>query len=492
MRPVRRRGAQRHPVRPRRLRHEGRHRRLRRRRRTASGRRPAARLDQPADHRRRGRPRRRRHRAGAGVDAGQRPDPRLLHRRRADLPGDARRHGEDRPPRQPECEDHGARHAGPRRLPAARRQPGAPADPHRRCADRGAAGRRQRLVPAVQPAVHQHRRRQPGDQRHPRIGARDAEHPLQQRPHRRGAVGLAACGDRAARRAVRPRHRDQRRVVPDRARPAGGHAAPGDRRGDAASSRSSTPAAAPRTRASSRATARWRSSAWSAPPCTRRTNACRWRNCATSRGSIAVSWRPSWHERPVAAAPQARQHCGRHPAPGARSRRRPAPVRRHARGVPGQPRAAARISPGGRRADAAGRRRPLRAVGSAGDAVRAAGAAGAVVRGGAAVGPGGGVAALRHRLQLVPVGHPGGRQPAAVGPRHPGRSGSAARSRAPAWCSGWSPMACGCTGSWRGMASGCRAARGGDGARGQPVHRGPCAGAARAGARPRRRRTGDK
>ena len=170
-RSVRRRGAQRHPLRPWRLRHEGRHRRLRRRRGTASCRRPAARLDQPADHRRRGRPRRRWHGARAGVDAGQPADPRFLHRGRADLPGDARRHGEDRPPRQPEREAHGARHAGPRRLSAARRQPGAPADPHRRCADRRAARRRQRLVPAVQPAVHQHRRRQSGDQRHPRVGA---------------------------------------------------------------------------------------------------------------------------------------------------------------------------------------------------------------------------------------------------------------------------------------------------------------------------------
>ena len=39
------------------------------------------------------------------------------------------------------------------------------------CADRRTARRRQRLVPAVQPAVHQHRRRQSGDQRHPRVGA---------------------------------------------------------------------------------------------------------------------------------------------------------------------------------------------------------------------------------------------------------------------------------------------------------------------------------
>ena len=171
-RSVRRRGAQRRAVRPRRLRHEGRHRRLRRRRRAASGGRRAARLDQPADHRRRGRPRGRWHGARAGVDAGQRPDPRLLHRRRADLSGEARRHGEDRPARQPEREDHRARHAGPRRLSASRRQSGAPAGARRRGADRRTARRRQRLVRAVQPAVHQHRRRQHGDQRDPGLGQR--------------------------------------------------------------------------------------------------------------------------------------------------------------------------------------------------------------------------------------------------------------------------------------------------------------------------------
>ena len=45
----------------------------------------------------------------------------------------------------------------------------------------------------------------------PASASAHAEHPLQQRPHRRGAVGLAARGDRAACRALRPRHRDQRR-----------------------------------------------------------------------------------------------------------------------------------------------------------------------------------------------------------------------------------------------------------------------------------------
>ena len=61
------------------------------------------------------------------------------------------------------------------------------------CADRRAARCRQRVVPAIHPAVHQHRRRQPGDQRHPGRGARDAEHPLQRAttPARRCRHGCA-------------------------------------------------------------------------------------------------------------------------------------------------------------------------------------------------------------------------------------------------------------------------------------------------------------
>ena len=46
---------------------------------------PPRRLDQPADHRRRGRRRHRRHRARAGMDARPRPHSRLLPGRRADL-----------------------------------------------------------------------------------------------------------------------------------------------------------------------------------------------------------------------------------------------------------------------------------------------------------------------------------------------------------------------------------------------------------------------
>ncbi len=164
----------------------------------------AAWLDQPADHRRRRRPSSGWHGARAGVDAGQRSDPRLLHCRRTHLPGDAGRHGEDRPAWQPECQNHRARQPGPRRLSAARRQPCSPAGPHRRCTDRSSAGRRQCVVSAIQPAVHQYRRRQSGDQRDPGRGQRDAEHPLQQRSHRGGAVRLAARSDRPACRTLRP------------------------------------------------------------------------------------------------------------------------------------------------------------------------------------------------------------------------------------------------------------------------------------------------
>ena len=71
----------------------------------------------------------------------------------------------------------------------------------RRCgADRRAARCRQRLVRAVQPAVHQPRCRKHGDQRHPRHRECDAEHPVQQRPYRRRAVRLVARRDGPARR----------------------------------------------------------------------------------------------------------------------------------------------------------------------------------------------------------------------------------------------------------------------------------------------------
>ena len=77
---------------------------------------------------------------------------------------------------------------------------------------------------------------------------------------------------------------------------------------------------------------------------------------------------------------------------------------------------------------------------------------------GAAVGQGGGLAALRHRVQLVPVGHPGDRQRAAGGARHavgawPAACDGAGRRVARACL----PTGCGCTGSWPAMVLVCRA-----------------------------------
>ena len=93
------------------------------------------RLDQLAHHRRRGGRRDQRHAQAAGLAA-----PRKARRLDACVVGEptsaerARRHGEDRPARQPQRLSHGARRAGPYRLSASRRQRGAPA--RRRCCTR--------------------------------------------------------------------------------------------------------------------------------------------------------------------------------------------------------------------------------------------------------------------------------------------------------------------------------------------------------------------
>ena len=58
-------------------------------------------LDRPADHERRGRRGRRRHAEGHGDAGAARRDVSVLRRRRAVELRDARRHGQDRPPRQP-------------------------------------------------------------------------------------------------------------------------------------------------------------------------------------------------------------------------------------------------------------------------------------------------------------------------------------------------------------------------------------------------------
>ncbi len=83
----------------------------------------------------------------------------------------------------------------------------------------------------------------------------------------------AAAGDKVA-LADRLGAVERRRVL-HRARRVHRSRGRRDRRGDRHASRSCRPPAARRTRASSRTIARWWSSAWSAPPCTRSTSACR-------------------------------------------------------------------------------------------------------------------------------------------------------------------------------------------------------------------------
>ena len=77
-----------------------------------------------------------RHAQAARLAGRARRAARCLHRRRADQRRGRRRHGQDRPARQPQRLPHGARHAGPHRLSASRRQRGAPAGRHAARADR--------------------------------------------------------------------------------------------------------------------------------------------------------------------------------------------------------------------------------------------------------------------------------------------------------------------------------------------------------------------
>ena len=177
--------------------------------------------------------------------------------------------------------DH-ARPAGPHRLSASGRQRRASAGGGAAPADRDAARRGHGVVRAVEPAGHLDRHRQSGRQRHPGRGHGAVQHPLQRPPH------TCEPGGVAARRRSRRWRRDyalevdrQCRGVRDRARRAE-RAAGRQRRGrDRPAAGAHAPPAAPRTRASSSATARWSSSAWSARPCTRRTSTCR---SPTSRG----------------------------------------------------------------------------------------------------------------------------------------------------------------------------------------------------------------
>ncbi len=82
-----------------------------------------------------------------------------------------------------------------------------------------------------------------------------------------------------------------------------------------------------------------------------------------------------------------------------------------------------------------------------------AGPPGAVVRAGAAMGPAGPLAALRHRVQLVPVAAANARLGAADGARHAAASRHVRERRRRDWCSRLAATPCGCIGSWRATAS---------------------------------------
>ena len=138
------------------------------------------------------------------------------HRRRADVAGKARRHGQDRPARQPLGVAPGHRPAGPRRLSPSRRQPGAGADPPPPPADHAQARRGQHRFPAVESRGDQRRCRQSGRQRHSGGGDGPVQRPLQRplvarEPHRL-PPRRARC--RGGGRALRADPRPQQRVVP--------------------------------------------------------------------------------------------------------------------------------------------------------------------------------------------------------------------------------------------------------------------------------------
>ena len=165
------RGEGRISVRPRRRRHEGRH---RLQRRGCAGlsrrkRRPAERLDLVSDHRRRGRHRRQRHDKTVAMGGGARREIRSLRIGRTQQRRRTRRLHQGRPPRFAVGDAHRRRHPGPRRLSASRVESGA----GHRGADRGAEQRaarsRQRAFPGVQSRIHLGRCRQYREQCDPGV-----------------------------------------------------------------------------------------------------------------------------------------------------------------------------------------------------------------------------------------------------------------------------------------------------------------------------------
>ena len=107
---------------PRRLRHEGRRRRLGRRRLALHRQGGVRRLNQLPHHRRRRRPGDQRHGQARRLGARQGRNVRPLHPRRIDLRRGGRRHDQARPARLAQRTAHDPRPPGPRGLPAYRRQ----------------------------------------------------------------------------------------------------------------------------------------------------------------------------------------------------------------------------------------------------------------------------------------------------------------------------------------------------------------------------------
>ena len=157
------------------------------------------RLDRLSHHRRRGGSGRQRHREAARLGKGEGRALRPLHPRRADESRGSRRHDQDRPARLAHRPSRRARQAGPCRLSAPRREPDRRDGPARRGVEGRTPRRRHRAFRRLEPRVHDARRRQSGDERHPDGGAGDLQHPLQ-----RPLVAADASRRRSRRGCARP------------------------------------------------------------------------------------------------------------------------------------------------------------------------------------------------------------------------------------------------------------------------------------------------
>ena len=157
-------------------------------------------------------------------------------------------------------------------------------------------------LPADQPRDHVDRRRQPGGQRHPGQGVARLQHPLQRQLDGRDAAGRnpQPARPRGAQEDIPRRPQGTGRLrsglarpaeprLPHPRRPADRDARAVDRGRHRAARRSSRRRAARPTRASSRTTARWSSSGWSARPCTWSTSASRWPTSRRSPASMGAS-----------------------------------------------------------------------------------------------------------------------------------------------------------------------------------------------------------